>query len=58
MPSGVHQLRVEYFEGGGGARAEFSYDRIGDVVPADGAYAAEYFANRNLEGAPVADPYR
>ena len=23
------------------------------VVPADGGYAAEYFANRNLAGAPV-----
>jgi glucose/arabinose dehydrogenase len=31
-----HELRVEYFEGGGGARAEFSYDRIGEVVPTDG----------------------
>ena len=30
---GPHELRVEYFEGGGGARAEFTYERIGDVVP-------------------------
>jgi len=51
--SGPHELRVEYFEGGGGARAEFSYDRIGEVMATDGGYAAEYFANRNLEGAPV-----
>jgi glucose/arabinose dehydrogenase len=53
VPGGAHDFRVEYFESGGGARAEFSYDRIGDVVPADGGYAAEYFANRNLTGAPV-----
>ena len=53
---GAHELRVEYFEGGGGARAEFTYDRIGDfgdVVRADGGYDAEYFANRDLQGAPV-----
>jgi glucose/arabinose dehydrogenase len=50
---GPHELRVEYFEAGGGARAEFSYERIGAVLPDDGGYAAEYFANRNLAGAPV-----
>jgi glucose/arabinose dehydrogenase len=53
VTGGPHELRVEYFEGGGGARAEFTYDRIGDVVPTDGGYAGEYFANRNLEGTPV-----
>ena len=53
VTGGPHELRVEYFEGGGGARAEFTYERIGDVVPADGGYSAEYFANRNLQGAPV-----
>ena len=34
VTGGPHELRVEYFEAGGGARAEFSYDRIGDVVSA------------------------
>jgi glucose/arabinose dehydrogenase len=53
VAGGPHELRVEYFEGGGGARARFSYDRIGDVVASDGGYAAEYFANRDLQGAPV-----
>jgi glucose/arabinose dehydrogenase/PKD repeat protein len=54
VSGGTHQLRVEYFESGGGARAEFSYDRIdGDVAPTDGGYAAEYFSNRDLTGAPV-----
>ena len=46
-------MRVEHFEGGGGARAEFDYERLGDVVASDGGYSAEYFANRNLQGAPV-----
>jgi glucose/arabinose dehydrogenase len=53
VTSGTHVLRVEYFEGGGGARAEFSYDRIGDVRTTDGGYAAEYFDNRDLAGPPV-----
>ena len=38
VAGGQHELRVEYFEAGGGARAEFSYDRIGEVVPTDGGY--------------------
>jgi glucose/arabinose dehydrogenase/PKD repeat protein len=50
---GPHELRVEYFEAGGGARAEFTYDRVGEAVPPGGAYAAEYFDNRDLQGAPV-----
>jgi glucose/arabinose dehydrogenase/PKD repeat protein len=53
VAGGQHELRVEYFEAGGGARAEFLYDRIGEVVPTDGEYAAEYFSNRDLTGAPV-----
>ena len=32
VASGPHELRVEYFEGGGGAQAEFTYDRIGEVA--------------------------
>jgi hypothetical protein len=44
---------VESFEGNGGARAGFEYERIGDVVPQDGTYVGEYFANRNLDGTPV-----
>ena len=50
---GPHEVRVEYFEAGGAARAEFTYERIGEVVPADGGWAAEYFANRNLDGSPI-----
>ena len=32
VASGQHDLRVEYFEGGGDAQAEFTYDRIGEVA--------------------------
>jgi glucose/arabinose dehydrogenase len=56
MTGGTHQLRVEYFESGGGAKAEFTYDRIGPVgtsAPSDGGYQAEYFANTDLSGTPV-----
>jgi hypothetical protein len=56
VTSGEHQLRVEYFESGGGAQAEFTYNRIGDVVPGDGGYQAEYFDNRDLTGTPVLTP--
>jgi glucose/arabinose dehydrogenase len=53
VTGGTHELRVEYFESGGGAQAEFSYDRVGDSRPTDGGYAAEYFANRDMAGVPI-----
>jgi glucose/arabinose dehydrogenase len=53
VSGGPHELRVEYFDAGSGARAELTYDRISDVVPSDPGYAAEYFDNRNLQSAPV-----
>jgi len=49
----LFRSRVDFFEGGGGARAEFDYERIGKVGPVDGGFQAQYFANRNLDGAPV-----
>jgi hypothetical protein len=53
LAGGPHEIRVDYFEGGSGARAKFSYDRVGEVGSAEGGWAAEYFANRNLTGSPV-----
>jgi glucose/arabinose dehydrogenase len=53
VTAGTHELRVEYFEAGGGAQAGFSYGRIGDVVSTSGGYSAEYFGNRDLAGSPV-----
>jgi glucose/arabinose dehydrogenase len=54
VAGGTHELRVEYFEWGGGAKAEFTYDRIGDVpAGGDGGYEAQYFANPDVSGDPV-----
>ena len=53
VTSGPHELRVEFFEAGGAARAAFSYQRIGEFEAGDGGYAAEYFADRNLTGTPT-----
>jgi glucose/arabinose dehydrogenase len=50
---GPHELRVDYFEAGGGARAEFTYERLGNVVAEESGYDAEYFPNRNLSGFPA-----
>ncbi|GAA2355756.1 PA14 domain-containing protein [Dactylosporangium salmoneum] len=52
--AGPHVIRVEYFENASGARAMLDYQRVGEVVPtADDSYAAEYFANPDLQGPPV-----
>jgi hypothetical protein len=53
ITSGPHELRVEYFESGGNARAAFDYERVGNVVATEGGYTAEYFDDRELNGAPV-----
>jgi glucose/arabinose dehydrogenase len=57
LTGGPHELRVEYFEGGSGARAEFSFDRVEDVAtappPSGGGYAAEFLVGRELQGMPV-----
>ncbi|WP_285474703.1 PA14 domain-containing protein [Actinoplanes sp. NBRC 101535] len=50
--AGPHQIRVEYFEDGGGALARLGYQRIGDVGPVDG-WTGEYFAGTTLTGDPV-----
>jgi glucose/arabinose dehydrogenase len=52
LVSGVHQIRVEYFENGGGAVAKFGYERISAAGPID-AWTGEYFANRTLTGPPA-----
>ena len=53
LSSGSHAIRIEYFEHGSGARAIVDYQRVGDVVPADDGYRAEYFDNQQLTGAPA-----
>lgn len=53
LSGGPHVIRVEYFEGGGGAQVSVDHQRIGDVVPADPGFSAEYFAGAELSGDPV-----
>jgi hypothetical protein len=53
LHSGQHVIRVDYFEDGADARANVDYQRVGDVVPTDPGYSAEYFATQNLAGAPA-----
>jgi glucose/arabinose dehydrogenase/PKD repeat protein len=55
VAGGTHELRVEHFDSGGGAKAEFTYERIGDMPTSssDGGYQAEYFDNPDVSGAPV-----
>ena len=53
VTGGEHDLRVDYFEFGGGAEVDFGYERIGDIQALDVGYQAEYFGNRTLSGDPV-----
>ena len=53
IPSGDHTILIEYFESGGDARAEFDYERLGDYKTADGGWAAQFYAGRDLAGDPV-----
>ena len=50
VSAGRHTLKVEYYEGGGGATAHFGWASAS--CPA-GQWRAEYFANRELAGGPV-----
>jgi glucose/arabinose dehydrogenase/RNase P/RNase MRP subunit p29 len=51
--AGPHVIRVDYFEDGLDALAKVDYQRIGDVVPTDPGFQAEYFGNQDLSGAPA-----
>lgn len=53
LTAGPHEIRVEYFEAGGDATAIAEYARIGDVQPEEAPFTAQYFANRDLAGAPA-----
>ncbi len=48
IPRGTHRVRVEYYEHGGGAALQLTWDRVsgGD------AWRGEYFNNYNLSGSP------
>jgi hypothetical protein len=49
IPRGTHHVMVEYYEHAGAAAVQARWERISG----GSAWQAEYFANRNLTGAPV-----
>lgn len=58
LTAGTHNIRVEYYEHGGGAVAKFSFNKISDTppveeTPEDPAYKGEYFDNQTLSGSPI-----
>lgn len=54
IPKGQHRVLVEYYEGGGHARAKVNWTKAErcDAVPT-GKFCGEYYTNHELKGAPV-----
>ncbi|KAA3657479.1 MAG: hypothetical protein DWQ04_27965 [Chloroflexi bacterium] len=52
LTSGLHELKMEYFEAYGNATAKLRWDSVIDSCPT-GQFMAEYFNNRNLSGDPA-----
>ena len=51
VTSGIHQVKMEYYEGGAHAVAKLRWETAIDSCPT-GQFLAEYFNNRNLSGDP------
>jgi hypothetical protein len=51
LGTGVHYLRVEYYEEGGGAQMRFWWEGYTPVYYPD--WKGEYYANQSLDGSPV-----
>ena len=51
LSASMHEVKVEYYENGGGAVARLRWE-AGGTCP-DNQYRAEYFNNRTLSGTPV-----
>lgn len=51
MSAGEHEVRMEYYENGGGAVAQLRWQQTG--VTCTNQYKAEYFTNRSLSGSPT-----
>lgn len=49
LTAGVHAVRMEYYEGEGGAQAHLGWR----LAASDAAWSAEYYANENLSGGPA-----
>lgn len=50
LEKGQHTIKVEYYEHGGGAIAQFSFGEAATPLP---TFTGEYFDNPNLEGTPA-----
>jgi hypothetical protein len=58
MSAGTHAIRVEYYEHGGGAIAQFSWQLLSTPSPAPpplviNRWLGEYYSNATLSGAPA-----
>jgi hypothetical protein len=53
LSDGAHEVVLEYYENGGGAVARLAYEQTGVPPPPVTPFAAEYFSNRTLDGAPA-----
>lgn len=52
VSAGDHDIKVEYYENGGGAVAQFRWEQTA-VTCNSSQYRAEYFNNRTLSGSPA-----
>ncbi|MGB8645515.1 MAG: PA14 domain-containing protein [Anaerolineae bacterium] len=50
LAAGNHNVKVEYYESGGGATAQFSYAPVSNPT---GIWHGQYFSNRYLSGSPA-----
>ncbi len=56
LTAGIHEIKMEYFEGAGLANARLEYDLAQNQSPPPPpsvGYAAEYYANKTLTGEPA-----
>ena len=53
LTQGQHQIVLEYFEAGGDAVAKLTYEKTAEPPPPPEPFAAEYFDNQDLAGAPI-----
>ncbi len=51
--AGTHEVKVEYYEKGGGAVAQFRWENVATSISCPNQYKAEYWSNRYMSGNPV-----
>jgi hypothetical protein len=52
LSAGEHEVKVEFYENGGGAVAQVRWEQASVTCPT-GQYRAEYYNNRSLSGSPT-----